>query len=86
MQVKAGKSTKPLRGISRPARAASVRGGKAGLKIYVDGRSAGVTTPGVVRGLKPGRHTIELREQRRDRGRLAERGDLDSPQNQPVQF
>ena len=47
----------------------------------------GVTTPGVVRGLKPGRHKIELRD---DKGGavIATQSVIvaDSPNNQPVQF
>lgn len=88
VQVKAGKTTKPLRvDLSAGEGGISVRGGKAGLKIYVDGRSSGMTTPGVVRGLKPGRHTIELRESNGTTVVATQSVVItDSPQNQPVQF
>lgn len=88
VQVKAGKSTKPLRvDLAAGEGGISVRGGKPGLKIYVDGRSSGVTTPGVVRGLKPGRHTIELRESNGVTVVASQSVVItDSPQNQPVQF
>lgn len=63
VQVKADKPTKVLRvDLTAGEGGISVRGGKAGLRIFVDDRSSGQTTPGVVRGLKPGRHKIELRE------------------------
>ena len=88
VQVKAGKTTKPLRvDLASGEGGISVRGGKPGLKIFVDGRSSGVTTPGVVRGLKPGRHTIELRESNGTTVVATQSVVIsDSPQNQPVQF
>ncbi|MBI5168186.1 MAG: hypothetical protein HZA61_01730 [Candidatus Eisenbacteria bacterium] len=88
VQLKAGKTAKPLRvDLSAGEGGISVRGGKAGLKIYVDGRSTGVTTPGVVRGLKPGRRTVELRESNGVTVVASQSVIIsDSPQNQQVQF
>ncbi|MCC6649684.1 MAG: PEGA domain-containing protein, partial [Candidatus Eisenbacteria bacterium] len=87
-QLKAGKSSKPIRvDLAAGEGGISVRGGKPGLRIFIDDKSTGVTTPGVVRGLKPGRHKIELRD---DKGGavIATQSVIvaDSPNNQPVQF
>ncbi|MBI5167857.1 MAG: serine/threonine protein kinase [Candidatus Eisenbacteria bacterium] len=63
VQFRSDKPTKPLKvDLTAGEGGISVRGGKAGLKIFIDGRSSGVTTPGVVRGIKPGRRNVELRE------------------------
>ena len=69
------------------SRAAPARGGKAGLRIFIDDKSTGVTTPGVVRGIKPGRHKIELRDALGG-AVIASQSVIvaDSPNNQPVQF
>ncbi|MFN8587431.1 MAG: serine/threonine-protein kinase [Candidatus Eisenbacteria bacterium] len=88
IQFKVDKPLKPLKvDLGAGEGGISVRGGKAGLKIFVDGRSSGVTTPGVVRGIKPGRRTIELRE---SDGVTVVRSQSvvvgDSPSNQVVQF
>ena len=87
-QLKAGKSSKPIRvDLAAGEGGISVRGGKPGLRIFIDDKSTGVTTPGVVRGIKPGRHKIELRD---DKGGavIATQSVIvaDSPNNQPVQF
>jgi serine/threonine protein kinase len=88
VQFKADKPTKPLKvDLTAGEGGISVRGGKAGLKIFVDGRSAGVTTPGVVRGIKPGRRNVELREA--DGVTVVSAQSVvvgDSPGNQVVQF
>ncbi|MFN8587414.1 MAG: protein kinase [Candidatus Eisenbacteria bacterium] len=88
LQIKAGKAPKPLRvDLAAGEGILSISGGKPGLKIFLDGKSTGVTTPGVVRGVKPGRHTVDLREAN---GATVVSSQsvvvADSPVNQPVKF
>jgi len=88
ISVKAGGRLNPIRwDFTQGEGGISVRGGHGDVMVWIDGHATGQSPPAVFRGLKPGRHKVELRSH--DGSQVVASQDAiveNSSANQPVVF